>query len=72
MHGRPFLRVLSVVSLGELRGRLDSSADVRLYWHPLAYHANEYFLRTIWTLGGSGEAGRSKLGVKIALGDDGV
>ncbi|KAG8907235.1 hypothetical protein FRB99_005059 [Tulasnella sp. 403] len=71
MHGRPFLRIASVSPLTNLLDRLDDSVDVRLYWHPEAYFANEFFLKVLWKLGGWDGTGKSKQCVRVALGDEG-
>ncbi|KAG8992247.1 hypothetical protein FRB94_011895 [Tulasnella sp. JGI-2019a] len=74
MHGRPSLRITSIISLASVADRLDDAADVRLYWHPDAsYLANEFFMKVVWKLGGWDETnGRSNRCVKIALGDEDI
>ncbi|KAG8855627.1 hypothetical protein FRB96_006822 [Tulasnella sp. 330] len=74
MHGRPSLRITSIIPLASVAERLDDASDVRLYWHPDAsYLANEFFMSVVWKLGGWDQhTGRSNRCVKIALGDEDI
>ncbi|KAG8955636.1 hypothetical protein FRC04_007627 [Tulasnella sp. 424] len=72
MRGRPSLRVISVLPLASVQARLDDSADIRLYWHPDAYLAHEFFIKSLWKAGGWDSEGRSNQCLKVALGDEGI
>lgn len=71
MRGRP-LRVISVLPLCTVLGRLDDSTDIRLSWHPDAYFAHEFFIKSLWKAGGWNSEGRSNQCLKVVLGDEGM
>ncbi|KAG8911167.1 hypothetical protein FRC01_005876, partial [Tulasnella sp. 417] len=70
MRGRPSLRVISILPFSSVQARLDDSADIRLYWHPDAYFAHEFFIKSLWKAGGWDSEGRSNQCLKVALGDE--